>query len=110
MRRLDEEVDKPMGSDVPTIRETSEGTSEKKMDQGTVKPVVKAEVGRVTLKHSSVLLQSRGSKKRKSREHEFKLCFAGTFFSTTVSVTQYHIICPGFVVGHVKDDMDPAAS
>ena len=41
-----------------------------------------AKVRRVTLKHSSVSLESRGSKKRKSREHECKLCFACTFIST----------------------------
>ena len=54
LRRLDEEVDELMGSDVPTIRGTSEGISEMKESQGAaasvalpVKPVT-AEVRRVT--------------------------------------------------------------
>ena len=45
---------------------------------------VTVEVRRVTLKHSSVSLENRGSKKRKSREHEYKLCSTGTFISTPV--------------------------
>ena len=49
-----------------------------------VKQVI-AEVKRVTLKRSSVSLENRGSKKRKSREHECKLCSAGTFISTPVT-------------------------
>ena len=38
----------------------------------------------MTLKCISVSLESRGSKKQKSREHECKLCSAGTFISTPV--------------------------
>ena len=38
----------------------------------------------VTLKRSSVSLEGRGSKKRKSREHECKLCSTGTFIYTSV--------------------------
>ena len=45
---------------------------------------VTTEVRRVTLKRSSVSLESRGSKKRKRREHECKLCSACTFISTQV--------------------------
>ena len=72
LRRLDEEVDRLMGSDVPTIRGTSKGALEKKgVREATASaalPVkaVTAEVRRVTLKRSSVSLESRGSKKRKS--------------------------------------------
>ena len=54
---------------------------------------VTAEVRRVTLKRSSVSLGNRGSKKRKSREHECKLCSTGTFISTPV---RRHL--PWFVV------------
>ena len=58
-----------MGSDVPTTRETSACTSEKKSVQEAAAaaelPVkhVTAEVRRVTLKRSSISLESRGSKK-----------------------------------------------
>ena len=45
---------------------------------------VTTEVRRVTLERSSVSLENRGSKKRKSREHECKLYSAGTFISTPV--------------------------
>ena len=73
---MDEEVDELMGSDVPTTRETYVCTSEKKSVRKAAAaaelPVkhVTAEVRCVTLKRSSVSLESRGSKKRKSREHE----------------------------------------
>ena len=76
LRRLDEEVDELMGSGVPTTRGTSACASEKKSVWGAAAaaalPVkqVTAEVRRVPLKHSSVSLGNRGSKKRKSREHE----------------------------------------
>ena len=68
LRRLDEEVDELMGSDVPTTRGTSACTSEKKSvreaDASAALPVkhVTAEVRRVTLKRSSVSLESTGSK------------------------------------------------
>ena len=45
---------------------------------------VTTEVRRVTLKRSSVSLESRGSKNQKSREHECKLCSTGTFISSPV--------------------------
>ena len=86
-RRLDNEVDELMGSDVPTTGETSACTVENKSvreaNASAAHPVT-AEVRRVRLKCSSVSLESRGNKKRKSREHEFKLCSAGTFISTPV--------------------------
>ena len=75
LRRLDEEVDELMCSDVPTIRGTFACISERKSVRETaasvalpVKPLI-VEVRRVTLKRSSGSLDSRGSKKRKSREH-----------------------------------------
>ena len=79
LRRLDEEVDELMGSDVQTTRGTSACTSKKKSvrEAAAAAPLpvkhVTAEVRRVTLKLSSISLESRGSKKRKSREHECKL-------------------------------------
>ena len=87
LRRLDE-VAELMGSGVPTTRVTSACASEKKSGREATAaaefPVrrLTAEVIRVTLKHSSVSLENIGSKKRKSREHEYKLCSAGTFIST----------------------------
>ena len=62
-----------------------------------MKPVTE-EVRRVTLKRCSVSLESRGIKKRKSREHEGKLCSARTLIFTTVirRVVRHHI--PWFVV------------
>ena len=63
-----------MGSDVPTIWGTSSCTSEKAEQEAAgladllVKPMT-AEVRRVTFKLISVSMESRGSKKRKSREH-----------------------------------------
>ena len=45
---------------------------------------VKQVTAEVKLKRSSVSLENRGRKKRKSREHECKLCSAGTFISTPV--------------------------
>ena len=83
-----------MGSGVPTTRGTSACASEKKSVRGAALPVkqVTAEVRRVTLKRSSVSLENRGSKKRKSREHECKLCSPGTFISTPV---RHHL--PWFV-------------
>ena len=59
---------------------------------------VTAEVRRVTLKRSSVSLENRGSKKRKSLEHECKLCSTGTFISTPVRrhAVRHHL--PWFVV------------
>ena len=80
-----------------------------------MKPVT-AELRRVTLKRSHDSLESRESKKRKSREHECKLCSAGTFIShyseTSLGATAH---CPGSLyltrhVGPVGDSMDPAAS
>ena len=121
LRRLHEEVDDLMGSDVPTTRETSACTSEKKSVRDAAAaaalPVnhVIAEVRRVTLKRSSVSLESRRRKKRKSREHECKLCSAGTFISTPVRrhAVRHHL--PWFVVPHthvgpVRNSMDPAAN
>ena len=104
LRRLDEEVDELMGSGVPTTRGTSACASEKKSVRGAAAaaaPPVKqvtAEVRRVTLKRSSVSLENRGSKKRKSREHECKLCSTGTFISTPVRrhAVRHHL--PWFVV------------
>ena len=75
LRRLDKEVNKLMGSGVPTTRGTSACASEKKSVRGAAAeaaiPVkqVTAVVRRVTLKRSSVSLENRGCKKRKSREH-----------------------------------------
>ena len=69
-RRLDEEVDELMGSDVPTTRGTYACTSDKNpfWDAAAVAalPVkhVTAEVRGVTLTRSSVSLESRGRKKR----------------------------------------------
>ena len=90
LRRLDGKVDELMGLDVPMIRGTSASTSENKSvweaaasGALSVKHVT-AEVRRVSLKRSSVSLESRGSKKRKSREHECKICSACTFISTPV--------------------------
>ena len=66
LRRLDEEVDELMGSDVPTTRGTSACTSEKKSVReaaaAAALPVkhVTADVRRLTLKRSSVSLESRG--------------------------------------------------
>ena len=104
LRRLDEEVDKLMGSGVPTTRGTSAGASEKKSVRGAAAaaalPVkqVTAEVRRVTFKRSSISLEDRGSKKRKSREHECKSCSTGTFISTPVRrhAVRHHL--PWFVV------------
>ena len=65
-----------MGSDVPTTRGTYACTSEKKSVREAAAAAalpVKYETTegrRVTLKRSSVSLESRGSKKRNSREHE----------------------------------------
>ena len=90
LRQLDEEVDELMCSGVPTTWGTSACASEKKSvleaAAAAALPVkqVTAEVRRVTLKCSSVSLENRGSKKRKSREHECKLCSAVTFISTPV--------------------------
>ena len=50
----------------------------------------------MTLKRSSVSLENRGSKKRKSREHECKLCSSGTLISTSRHAVQHHL--PWFVV------------
>ena len=104
LRRLDEEVDELMGSGVPTIRGTSACASEKKSVRGAAAaaalPVkqVTAEMRRVTLKRSSVSLENSGSKKRKSWEHECKLCSTGTFISNTVirHAVRHHL--PWFVV------------
>ena len=63
LRRLDEEVDEMIGSDVPTTRGTSACTSDKKSVReaatAAALPVrhVTAEVRRVTLKRSSVSLR-----------------------------------------------------
>ena len=101
LRRLDEdEVDELMDSDVPTTRRTSTCTSEKKSVReaaaAAALPVkhVTAEVRRVTLKRSSVSLESRRSKKPLSREHECKLCSACTFISTTVRrhAVRHHLL------------------
>ena len=104
LRRLDEEVDELMGSGDPTTQGTSACASEKKSVREAASvaalPVkqVTAEVRNVTLKRSSVSLENRGSKKRKSREHECKLCSAGTFISTPVrrNAVRHHL--PWFVV------------
>ena len=93
-----------MGPGVPTSRGTSACASEKKSVRGAAAaaahPVkqVTAEVRRVTLKRSSVSLENRGSKKRKSREHECKLCSTGTFISTPVRrhAVRHHL--PWFVM------------
>ena len=72
LRRMDEEVDELMGSDVPTTRGTSACTSKKKSgweaDATAERPVMY--VRRVTLKYSSFSLESRGRKKQKSRVEE----------------------------------------
>ena len=75
MRRLDEEINELMGPDVSTIRGTSACTSGmESVREATasvalrVKPVT-AEMRRVTLKRSSISLESKEIKKRKSREH-----------------------------------------
>ena len=100
LRRLDEEVDELMGSDVPTTRGTSEKKSVREAAAAAALPVkhVTSEVRRVTLKRSSVSLENRGSKKRKSREHECKLCSAGMFIFTPVRrhAVRHHL--PWFVV------------
>ena len=88
-----------MGSGVPTTRGTS--ASEKKSVRGAAAAAalpVTAEERHVTLKRSSVSLGNRGSKKRKSREHECKLCSTGTFISTPVRrhAVRHHL--PWFVV------------
>ena len=77
-----------MGSDVPTTWGTSACASEK----NSVREAAAA-VRRVTLKCSSVSLENRGSKKRKSREHECKLCSTSTFISTPVRghAVQHHL-------------------
>ena len=59
---------------------------------------VTAEVRRVTLKRSSVSLEYRGSKKRKSREDECKLCSAGTFISAPARRHAVRHYLPWFVV------------
>ena len=116
LRRLDEEVDEIMGSDVPTIRGTSACTSEKMSvrsgDASSALPVkaVTAEVRRVTLKCSSVSLKSRGSKKRKS---ECKLCSTGTFISIPVRHFAVPLHLSWYLtrlVGLVSYSMDPVAS
>ena len=90
LRRLDEEVNELMGSSVPTTRGTSACASEKmsvwEAAAVAALPVkrVTAEVRRVPLKRSSVSLKNKGSKKRKNREHECKLCSACTFISIPV--------------------------
>ena len=104
LRRLDKEVDDLMGSGVPTTRTTSACVSEKRPVREAVSatelPVkqVTAEVRRVTLKRINVSLENRGSKKRKSQEHECKLCSACTFSSTPVRrhAVRHHL--PWFVV------------
>ena len=106
-----------MGSDVPTIRGISSCASEKKTVREAAAPAalpvkhVIAEVRRVALKRSSVSLESRGSKKRKTQEKE-----ADTFISTTVRrhTVRHHMLW--FVVPDtayvvpVRDSMDPVAS
>ena len=73
LRRLDEEVDELMGSGGPTTRGASACASEKKSVRETAAAAalpgkqVTAEGRRVTIKCSSVSLENRGSKKRKSR-------------------------------------------
>ena len=67
-----------MGSDVPMTQGRSACTSEKQWVReaaaAEAPPVkhVAAKARRVTLKRSSVSLERRGNKKRKSREHEYK--------------------------------------
>ena len=120
LRRLNEKVDELIGSGVSTTRGTSACVSENKSVREVAAaaelPVkqVTAEVRRVTLKRSSVSLENRGSKKRKSREHECKLCSTGSFISTPVS-TRCDINCPGSWcltrhVGPVRDNMDPVTN
>ena len=90
LRRLDEEVDELMGSVSRRPGEHLSVHQKKKSVRGAATaaahPVkqVTAEVRRVTLKRSNVSLETRESKKRKSREHECKLCSTGTFISTPV--------------------------
>ena len=75
----DEEVDETDGFRCSDDPGTSACASEKKSVRGAAAaaalPVkqVTAEVRRVTLKRSSVSLENRGSKKRKSRENECKI-------------------------------------
>ena len=74
----------------PSTRGTSACASENKSVRGAAAaaalPVkqVTAEVRRVTLKHSSISLENKISKKRRNRKHECKLCSTGTFISTPV--------------------------
>ena len=104
LRRLHEEVDELMGSGFPTTRGTSACVPGNKLVREAAVvaalPVmqVTAEVRRVILKRSNVSLENRGSKKRKSREHECKLCSACTFISTAVrrDAVRHHL--PWFVV------------
>ena len=84
LRRLDEEVDELMGSDVQTTRGTSACTSEKKLVREAaaaaalyVKPLT-AEVRRVTLKRISVSLESRGNKE-----------LSHLYLSNTISLSLY---------------------
>ena len=95
--RLDEEVDKLMGSDAPRIRGTSACTSEK-VGSGSGCFGGLPVTAEMRLKRSSVSLESRGSKKRKSREHECKLCSACTFISTPVRRHAVRNHMPWFVV------------
>ena len=94
-----------MGSGVPTTRGTSACASEKKSVRGAADaaalPVkqVTTEVRPVTLKHSSVSLEDRGSKKRKSREHECKLCSTCMFISTPVRRRSRGATSPALVRG-----------
>ena len=104
LRRLDEEVDELMGSDVPTIRGTSEKKSVREVAALATLPVT-AEVRRVIRKRSTVSLESRVSKKRKSREHECKLCSACTFISTPVRRHTVHHHMPWCILQrHQKRD------
>ena len=104
LRRPDKEVGELMGSGVPRSWGTSACASEKKSVREAAAAValpvkqVTIEVRRVTLKRSSVSLENRGSKKRKSREYEYKLCSTCMFITTPVRrhAVLHHL--PWFVV------------
>ena len=89
-----------MGSDVTTIRGTAACTSEKSVREVTASAAlpVTAEVKRGTIKRISVSLESRETKKRKSREHVGKVYYAGTFISTPVIRHTVRHYLPWFVV------------
>ena len=75
LRRLNEEVDELMGSDVLTTRGTSEKKSVREAAAAAALPVkhVTADVRRLTLKRSSVSLESRGRGRAGSMNANYSL-------------------------------------